>query len=150
MSQVSLSTMFAFRSVRSPKVSSTQVADYDIAQASRNDLSTNPPCHSRAVSQVSSNVIYRPGLTYRSVQSKVTESFPCFPILWLIVIQDCLAKNTYNEEKCRSQVDALYDCCNEFYRRFGDNAKSASCPKAGLLRLKLKQRAEESGSNSTA
>ena len=59
---------------------------------------------------------------------------------------DCLAKNSYNESKCRSQVDALYDCCNKFYERNGDNAKSASCPKASLLRLKISQRAEGSGS----
>ncbi|PVH74722.1 DUF1903-domain-containing protein [Cadophora sp. DSE1049] len=60
-------------------------------------------------------------------------------------IQDCLAKNSYNESKCRSQVDALYDCCNKFYKRNGDDAKSVSCPKASLLRLKMKQRAEGSG-----
>ena len=57
---------------------------------------------------------------------------------------DCLAKNSYKEEKCRAQVDALYDCCNVFYSKYGDEAKSVSCPKASLLRLKLKQRAEES------
>jgi hypothetical protein len=59
---------------------------------------------------------------------------------------DCLAKNSYNEAKCRSQVDALYECCNRFYERFGDDAQSASCPKPNLLRLKMKQRAEEVGS----
>ncbi|KAF7860766.1 hypothetical protein EAF04_008284 [Stromatinia cepivora] len=58
-------------------------------------------------------------------------------------IQDCLAKNNYNEEKCRSQVDALYDCCNAFYEKNGDDAKTVSCPKANLLRLKMKQRSEE-------
>ncbi|CAD6446513.1 5d4a44aa-86ba-4e72-875e-179cc1f6bc52 [Sclerotinia trifoliorum] len=55
-------------------------------------------------------------------------------------IQECLAKNSYNEEKCRSQVDALYDCCNAFYAENGDDAKTVSCPKANLLRLKMKQR----------
>ncbi|KAH6678431.1 hypothetical protein B0J14DRAFT_474324, partial [Halenospora varia] len=57
---------------------------------------------------------------------------------------DCLAKNSYNESKCQAQVDALYDCCNRFYSRHGGEAKSVSCPQAGLLRLKMKQRAEES------
>ncbi|PMD56004.1 uncharacterized protein K444DRAFT_617100 [Hyaloscypha bicolor E] len=57
--------------------------------------------------------------------------------------KDCLAKNSYNEAKCRSQVDALYKCCNAFYAQNGDNAKSASCPKASLLKLKMKQRADE-------
>lgn len=59
-------------------------------------------------------------------------------------IQSCLAKNSYNEEKCQSEVDALYECCNSFYSRNGDGAKSVSCPKASLLRLKMKQRMEES------
>jgi hypothetical protein len=53
-----------------------------------------------------------------------------------------LAKHQYKEEKCRSQVDALYDCCNAFYSKYGDNAKSVSCPKASLLRLKVKQKVE--------
>ena len=55
---------------------------------------------------------------------------------------DCLAKNSYNEAKCRSQVDALYECCNAFYAQHGDDAKSASCPKASLLKLKVKQRVD--------
>lgn len=59
---------------------------------------------------------------------------------------DCLAKNSYDEIKCRSQVDALYECCNSFYDKYGDNAQSASCPKPNLLRLKMKQRADEQGS----
>lgn len=61
-------------------------------------------------------------------------------------IQDCLSKNQFNEAKCRSQVDALYDCCNRFYVQNGDDAKTVSCPKASLLRLKMKQRAQETGS----
>ncbi|KAF7884510.1 uncharacterized protein EAF02_004846 [Botrytis sinoallii] len=61
----------------------------------------------------------------------------------MIYTLDCLAKNNYNEEKCRSQIDALYDCCNAFYEKNGDDANSVSCPKANLLRLKMKQRSEE-------
>lgn len=34
-----------------------------------------------------------------------------------------------------SQIDALYECCNSFYQKNGDDAKTVSCPKAGLLRL---------------
>ncbi len=55
---------------------------------------------------------------------------------------DCLAKNNYNEEKCRGRVDALYDCCNAFYQEKGEDAKTASCPKLSLLRLKVKQRGQ--------
>ncbi|KUJ20233.1 DUF1903-domain-containing protein [Mollisia scopiformis] len=58
-------------------------------------------------------------------------------------IQTCLAKNSYNEGACRSEIDALYDCCNAFYSNNGDDAKSVSCPKASLLRLKMRQRMDE-------
>jgi len=61
----------------------------------------------------------------------------------------CLTKNNYDETKCRAQVDALYECCNAFYNEKGDEAKSVSCPKASLLRLKMKQRAEDLEANST-
>jgi hypothetical protein len=53
-----------------------------------------------------------------------------------------LTKNGYNEDKCQAQVDALYECCNAFYQQRGDDASVVSCPKASLLRLKMKQRAE--------
>ncbi|KAK4636120.1 Cx9C motif-containing protein 4, mitochondrial [Fulvia fulva] len=55
-------------------------------------------------------------------------------------IQDCIQKNDYKEEKCQKQVDALYACCNLFYKENGDGASTVSCPKANLLRLKMKQR----------
>jgi hypothetical protein len=54
---------------------------------------------------------------------------------------DCLTKNSYQEDKCRAEVDALYECCNRFYHEKGDDAKTLSCPKATLLRLKMEQRA---------
>ena len=59
------------------------------------------------------------------------------------MIAACLDKNGYNEAKCQAQIDALYECCNAFYQANGDDAKTVSCPKAGLLRLKMKQRAQE-------
>jgi len=55
---------------------------------------------------------------------------------------DCLSKNGYREEKCQGFVDALYECCQAFYDKNGDDATSASCPKPDLLRLKMKQRKE--------
>jgi len=61
-------------------------------------------------------------------------------------IQDCLSKNSYDESKCTVQVKALYECCRAFYDAHGDDAKSVSCPKANLLRLKLKQMVENSTS----
>ncbi|KAI0387308.1 DUF1903-domain-containing protein [Hypomontagnella monticulosa] len=66
---------------------------------------------------------------------------PCHPRA--CAIQDCLGKNNYNEAKCSHLIDALYECCDAFYKKHGDNATSASCPKASLLRLKMKQRQDE-------
>ncbi|GAM86066.1 hypothetical protein ANO11243_040760 [Dothideomycetidae sp. 11243] len=60
---------------------------------------------------------------------------PCHPRA--CAIQECLQKNGYKEEKCQGQIDALYECCNAFYQRQGDDAKTLSCPKAGLLRSVL-------------
>ncbi len=56
---------------------------------------------------------------------------------------DCLSKNSYQEEKCTAQVDALYECCNAFYQKHGDAGKTLSCPKASLLRFKMKQRQQD-------
>lgn len=39
-------------------------------------------------------------------------------------------------------VDALYECCEAFYKANGDEASTVSCPKASLLKLKMKQRRE--------
>ena len=55
---------------------------------------------------------------------------------------DCLQKNNFKEAKCQSAVDALYECCNAFYKDKGEEATTESCPKPNLLRLKMKQRVE--------
>ncbi|KAJ5950365.1 uncharacterized protein N7479_008778, partial [Penicillium vulpinum] len=55
------------------------------------------------------------------------------------------AKNSFDEAKCQAQIDALYECCNAFYQERGDQASTVSCPKANLLRLKMKQRAQAAG-----
>ncbi|PSK55393.1 hypothetical protein C1H76_7814 [Elsinoe australis] len=57
-------------------------------------------------------------------------------------IQDCLQKNQYDQDRCKKEVNALYECCNAFYQKEGDDAQNVSCPKASLLRLKMKQIAE--------
>ncbi|OQE07828.1 hypothetical protein PENVUL_c012G01773 [Penicillium vulpinum] len=54
-------------------------------------------------------------------------------------------KNSFDEAKCQAQIDALYECCNAFYQERGDQASTVSCPKANLLRLKMKQRAQAAG-----
>ncbi|KAI0111541.1 DUF1903-domain-containing protein [Daldinia grandis] len=66
---------------------------------------------------------------------------PCHPRA--CAIQDCLGKNGYDEAKCSRYIDALYECCDAFYKKHGDGATSPSCPKANLLRLKMKQRQDE-------
>ncbi|KAF8477382.1 Cx9C motif-containing protein 4, mitochondrial [Kalaharituber pfeilii] len=55
-------------------------------------------------------------------------------------IQACLQRNAYNERKCSHLIDALYECCAEFYRRQGEDASSVCCPKYTLLKLKISQR----------
>lgn len=32
------------------------------------------------------------------------------------------------------KVDALYECCNAFYKERGDDARCVTCPKPDLLR----------------
>ncbi|KAI1339562.1 DUF1903-domain-containing protein [Xylariaceae sp. FL0016] len=66
---------------------------------------------------------------------------PCHPRA--CAIQDCLGKNGFNQAKCEHLIDALYECCDAFYQKRGDQATTASCPKPNLLKLKLKQRQEE-------
>ncbi|KAK7951161.1 uncharacterized protein PG986_006889 [Apiospora aurea] len=75
------------------------------------------------------------------VEDDLKASPPCHPRA--CAIQSCLTKNNYNESKCQGLVDSLYECCDALYKNKGDNATSASCPKADLLRLKMKQRREE-------
>ncbi|KAF3075794.1 Cx9C motif-containing protein 4 [Trichoderma lentiforme] len=55
---------------------------------------------------------------------------------------DCLTKNNYNEARCQNAIKALYECCDAFYQRYGDDATSPSCPKPKLLRLKIQQQKE--------
>ncbi|ETS01743.1 DUF1903-domain-containing protein, partial [Trichoderma reesei RUT C-30] len=66
---------------------------------------------------------------------------PCHPRA-LKCHTDCLTKNNYNEARCQDAVKALYECCDAFYKRYGDDASSPSCPKPKLLRLKLQQQNE--------
>lgn len=33
-----------------------------------------------------------------------------------------------------SKIDALYECCNSFYKEKGDDARCVTCPKPDLLR----------------
>lgn len=48
---------------------------------------------------------------------------------------DCLSRYNYKEEKCQSQIDALYECCRAFYDKYGDQERTVSCPKPDLLRF---------------
>jgi hypothetical protein len=73
-----------------------------------------------------------------------------FPGLYLVsptthspTFEDCLTRNGYNEAKCAKFVDALYECCQAFYERNGNDAATVSCPKANLLRLKMEQRRKD-------
>ncbi|KAN0067632.1 DUF1903 domain containing protein [Elaphomyces granulatus] len=76
------------------------------------------------------------------LKDDLTYNPPCHPRA--CAIQNCLSKNSYREEKCQAQVDALYECCNAFYQEHGETAKTPSCPKASLIKLKLKPKAQGS------
>ncbi|KAH7017847.1 hypothetical protein EDB80DRAFT_706117 [Ilyonectria destructans] len=54
-------------------------------------------------------------------------------------IQDCLTRNNYNDAKCQTAIKALYECCEVFYERNGDEGTTPCCPKPNLLRLKMQQ-----------
>ncbi|RPA96949.1 DUF1903-domain-containing protein [Choiromyces venosus 120613-1] len=79
-----------------------------------------------------------------SIEEALKTDPPCHPRA--CAIQDCLVRNNYNESRCTDLIDALYDCCSELYKRDGPGANSTCCPKESLLKLKMKQRAEEKGS----
>ncbi|KAJ9644555.1 Cx9C motif-containing protein 4, mitochondrial [Coniosporium tulheliwenetii] len=74
------------------------------------------------------------------VEKDIQQDPPCHARA--CAIQDCIQKNNYNEAKCSKEIDALYECCNAFYKKNGDDASTVTCPKASLLRLKMKQRAQ--------
>ncbi|KAI1010163.1 hypothetical protein LB504_012352 [Fusarium proliferatum] len=57
--------------------------------------------------------------------------------------QDCLTSNGYNEAKCQTAIKRLYECCEAFYERYGEEASTVSCPKPNLLKLKMNQLREE-------
>ncbi|OBS27423.1 hypothetical protein FPOA_01365 [Fusarium poae] len=39
-------------------------------------------------------------------------------------IQNCLTSNGYNEAKCQSAINKLYECCEAFYKRYGEEAST--------------------------
>jgi hypothetical protein len=66
---------------------------------------------------------------------------PCKP--QACAIQNCLKKNGYNEAKCTQCIDTLYECCQKFYEKNGENARSPCCPIPRLLKFKIEQRRQE-------
>ena len=52
------------------------------------------------------------------------------------------SKGVVSLESSQSQVDDLYKCCNAFYERRGEATHTISCPKASVLRLKMKQKVQ--------
>jgi len=107
-------------------------------------LKTDPPCHSKAVSLIIIFKILRandwPVCNSRYRAILVNEAM-FVSLHEADLFADCIQKNSYNEDKCQNQIGELYKCCNLFYERQGDDAQTVSCPKANLLRLKMRQRA---------
>ncbi|KAF5989412.1 hypothetical protein FBULB1_984 [Fusarium bulbicola] len=84
--------------------------------ASKDDVEAKPACHPRACA-------------IQSIPPQTREY--------------CLTSNGYNEAKCQTAIKRLYECCEAFYERYGENASTVSCPKPSLLKLKMKQLREE-------
>ncbi|KAL2872013.1 uncharacterized protein BJX67DRAFT_96477 [Aspergillus lucknowensis] len=95
------------------------MSDY-IMGGPNEDIAYDPPCHPRAV----------------SLSGSSQRGFS--------VLISCLTRNSYQEEKCQTQINALYECCNSFYKEQGEDARTPSCPKPNLLRLRMKQRGQAS------
>ncbi|KAL8874412.1 MAG: hypothetical protein Q9174_000257 [Haloplaca sp. 1 TL-2023] len=90
------------------------------------NLKTDPPCHPLAC----------------AIQGRPASHVLVIRFIAEVPLSDCLAKNSYQQDRCQEQVNALYKCCDAFYQRNGDEAKTVSCPKANLLRLKMKQQSQ--------
>ncbi|AWU78363.1 uncharacterized protein C5L36_0E04180 [Pichia kudriavzevii] len=66
---------------------------------------------------------------------------PCKP--QACAIQACLKRHGYDESKCTVLIDSLYECCSNFYRENGQEARSPCCPVPRLLEFKVEQRKQE-------
>ncbi|KFY90914.1 hypothetical protein V498_05757 [Pseudogymnoascus sp. VKM F-4517 (FW-2822)] len=75
--------------------------------APKDDITTDPPCHPRACAIQSMS---------RSRNGDFALTHP----------PDCIQKNNYDESKCKAEIDALYECCNAFYEKNGDAAKTTA------------------------
>ena len=58
-------------------------------------------------------------------------------------IQTCLSRNSYNEAKCTSYVEALYKCCDAMYTQAerngkGGETKSTACPVRDVVKRRMK------------
>ena len=67
-------------------------------------------------------------------------------------IQTCLSRNSYNQAKCEQFVEALYRCCDEFYKAVDKQSvtnmagmerpevlESTACPIRSVVDRKMKQ-----------
>ncbi|EEQ28752.1 Cx9C motif-containing protein 4, mitochondrial [Microsporum canis] len=88
-------------------------------------VAADPPCHPQACA-----IQGKLGLVKREKSMGIQAN---------LSIEACLTSNSYNEAKCRNQIIQLYKCCNALYTQKGENAKTPSCPKPALLKVKLKQ-----------
>ncbi|GAA5858744.1 hypothetical protein JCM8547_004968 [Rhodosporidiobolus lusitaniae] len=70
-------------------------------------------------------------------------SGPCHPEA--CSIQGCLMNNGYQEDRCQSQIRALYKCCELFYQQKGEDGRCDACPKPEMLRKKLERLEAEAG-----
>lgn len=45
----------------------------------------------------------------------------------------------YQESRCEATINKLYECCEQMYRRDGEDARASACPKPDVLKLKLER-----------
>ncbi|KAF4967626.1 hypothetical protein FZEAL_10510 [Fusarium zealandicum] len=92
--------------------------------APKDDVEAKPACHPRACAIQGINL-------------------PSRAFMKLTCLTDCLTRNGYNDARCQTVIKQLYECCEAFYERHGEDASTVSCPKPNLLKLKMKQLREE-------
>jgi hypothetical protein len=118
------------------------------------DLKQDPPCHSRACAIQSAFLILSPCSQLIEspdcIQKNNFDESKCRKEVGHIVMSpsqkiDSLLRleSVFNfaQVSCDTtdstndyQVDALYECCNAFYKERGDEARCVTCPKPDLLR----------------
>ncbi|CAF3574243.1 unnamed protein product, partial [Fusarium graminearum] len=58
-------------------------------------------------------------------------------------IQNCLTSNGYNEAKCQTVIKQLYECCESFYERYGEEASTVRTAEKQALSNRASERNDQ-------